>query len=171
MYSYNRFCNRTQVFMSTWSKFVKNLSIIETYSQTEKITCMWRWSTPENSFLAFIDELWKTQKIRILNKWNKIAVDIIILHMYTKNHNHMRYSSWDMEGKFIFFVVILGQFLPFTPPPPPPPPNNPDNQNFQRMKKASPGDIIILNLRNKKHNQMMYAYSGMERNRHKFLSF
>ena len=31
------------------------------------------------------------------------------------------------------------------------------------MKKA-PGDVIILNLSNKKHNNMMYAYSDMECN-------
>ena len=74
---------------------------------------MWRWSTPENSFLAFIDELWKTKKIRILNKWNKIAGDIIILHMCTKNHNHMRYSSWDMEWEFFFghFGPIFALYL------------------------------------------------------------
>ena len=43
----------------------------------------------------------------------------------------------------------------------PPLPNNPENQNFEKMKKAS-GDVIILNLCNKKHDQMMYAYSDME---------
>ena len=29
-------------------------------------------------------------------KMNKIAGDIV-LHMCIKNHNHMRYGSWDME--------------------------------------------------------------------------
>ena len=33
-----------------------------------KITHMWRWGTPQNYLLAFIDKLWKTQKIRILKK-------------------------------------------------------------------------------------------------------
>ena len=42
-------------------------------------------------------------------------------------------------------------------PTPPPPPNTSENQNFGKMKKAS-GDGTILNLCNKKHNQMMYAY-------------
>ena len=46
-------------------------------------------------------------------------------------------------------------------------PNNPENQNFEKMKKAS-GDVIILNLCNKKHNQMMYAYSDMECDRQFF---
>ena len=64
-------------------------------------------------------------------------------------------------------VNILGHFLPVTSPPPP---NNPENQNFEKMKKTS-GDVIILNLCNKKHDQIMYAYSDMECNRHNFLSF
>ena len=39
------------------------------------------------------------------------------------------------------------------------------------MKKAF-GDVIILNLCNKKHDHMMYAYSDMEcLHRHNFLSF
>ena len=38
------------------------------------------------------------------------------------------------------------------------------------MKKA-PGDVIILNLCNKKHDHMMYAYSDMECDRHNFLPF
>ena len=131
----------------------------------KKITHMWRrWSTPQNFLLAFIDELWKTRKIRILKKWKKIAGDIIILHMCTKNHNHMRYSSWDKEWDRIIchfgpFFALLHSL-----------PNNPENQNFQKMKKAS-GDVIILNLCNKKHNHMMYAYSDMECNRHSSLSF
>ena len=34
-----------------------------------KITHMWKkWDTPQNFLLAFIDELWKTGKIRILRK-------------------------------------------------------------------------------------------------------
>ena len=67
--------------------------------------------------------------------------------------------------------VILDNFLPFHPPPPTPfHCNNSENQNFEKMKKAS-GDVIILNLCNKKHNQMMYAYSDMECDRHNFLSF
>ena len=50
------------------------------------------------------------------------------------------------------------------------PPSAPTQKNFEKKKKAS-GDVIILNLCNKKHNQMMYAYSDMECDRYKFLSF
>ena len=38
--------------------------------------------------------------------------DIIILHMYTINNNHIMYSSWDMERDKQFFV-ILDHFLSF----------------------------------------------------------
>ena len=80
---------------SNWDKI--------SHSLTKRITHMWgRWDTPQNFLLAFIDELWKTWKIRILKKWKKIAGDIIILHMCTKNHNHMRYSSWDTKWDRIF---------------------------------------------------------------------
>ena len=40
---------------------------------------------------------------QFLKKWKKKPGDIIILHMYTLNHNHMMYSSWDMECNTIFF--------------------------------------------------------------------
>ena len=51
-------------------------------------------------------EFWKNEK-----KKKKIAGDIIILHMCTKNHNHVRYSSWDTEWEFFchfgpFFALL-----------------------------------------------------------------
>ena len=53
----------------------------------------------------------KNPKIRILQKCKKFQ-DIIILHMCTKKHDHMRYSSWDMEMIFLSFWAI---YCPFTP--------------------------------------------------------
>ena len=105
-------------------------------------------------------------KNQTFEKMKKIAGDIIIFHMCTKNHSHLMYSSWDTKWDRIFFV-ILGHFCPFNSLPP----NNRENQNFEETKKAF-GDVIILNLCNKKHDHMMYAYSDMERShRHIFLSF
>ena len=116
--------------------------------------------------LAFIVELWKIWKIRILKKWKKkTAGDIIILHTCTKNHNYLRYSSWDTAwDKFVLSFWAI--FCPL----PHPQPNNSENQNFGKRKKASK-DVIILTLCNKKHDKMMYPYSDMEWNRHNFLSF
>ena len=91
---------------------------------------MWRMcSKPNYEVSAFIDELWKPCNIRILKKWKKKknAGDIIILHMYTKNHIHMRYSSWDT--KWDNFFCHFGPFFAFYPSFPPPP-NKLENQNF-----------------------------------------
>ena len=109
----------------------------------------------------------KNQKNYTFEKMKKIARDIIILHMCTKTHNHMKYSSWDTKRDRIFC-----HFWPFFCFIHPLPPNNPQNQNLKKMKKTS-RDVIILNLCNKKkHDHMMYAYSDMEcLDRHNFLSF
>ena len=95
----------------------------------------------------------KNLKNQNYEKMKKIVWDIIILHMCTKIHNHMRYSSWDTEWcKFCHFGPFFALYSPL---------NNPENQYFEKMKKAS-WYAIILNLCNKKHNHMMYAYSDME---------
>ena len=44
----------------------------------------------------------------------------------------------------------MGHFLPFYLP------NSPKNQNFEKMKKT-PGDLIILHMRTKNYDQMMYT--------------
>ena len=54
-----------------------------------------------------------TQKIKTLKKLKKkkknTLMEVSFLHMCTKNHYHMTYSSWDMEcGRH-----NLGHFLPF----------------------------------------------------------
>ena len=61
-----------------------------------------------NFNLAFIDELWKTRKIRILRKWKKL-LEISSFYTCTKNHNHMKYSSWDTEwdSHFELFFALL----------------------------------------------------------------
>ena len=41
--------------------------------------------------------------------------DIIILHMWTINHNHMMYGSWDMKRDGQNFLSFWTIFCPFTP--------------------------------------------------------
>ena len=85
-------------------------------------------------------------------------------HVYQKpQSNEVQFLRYRVRRNFF---VILGNFLPFYTHPP----NNPENHNFEKMKKVS-GGVIILNLCNKKHNHMMYAYSDMKCDRHNFLSF
>ena len=127
-----------------------------------KITHMWRrWGGPPQNFLmVFIDELWKTLKSDFWKNEKTFTGDLIILHICTKNHNHMRYSSWDTEWDIFFchfgsfyncvsqmtiiwcmvpeilsnthdFLSIWAIFCLFTSS------NNPENQNFEKMKKNS----------------------------------
>ena len=67
-------------------------------------------------------------------KMKKIAGGIIILHMFTKNHDHMMYASWDVECNRHNVLSFWTIFLPFYPT------NNPENQNFEKMIKT-PGEI------------------------------
>ena len=50
-------------------------------------------------------EFWKNEKI---------AGDIIILHKWPINHNHIRYGSWDMEWDRQNFLPFWAIFCPFT---------------------------------------------------------
>ena len=110
----------------------------------------------------------KNQNFEKMKKWKKKKKMLEISPFYTcapKNYSHMKYNSWDTELELI--LPFWAIFCPFIRLPTPP---NPENQHFEKMKKAS-GDVIILNLCNKKHDHMMYIYSYMGCNRHNFLSF
>ena len=85
----------------------------------------------------------------------KIAGDIIILHKYTKNHSHVRHSSWYTEWDRQNYLSFWATFCPFYTL------STQKNQNFKKMKIAS-GDVIILHICTKNHNHMMYASWDME---------
>ena len=127
---------------------------------------MWGSSgTPHNFLLAFIDEFWKTGKIRLLKKWKNL-LEISSFYTCVPKTTIM----WDTvpkmqsETELLSFWAIFCLFNSLHL-------NNPEKLNFEKMKKAF-GDVIILNLCNKKHDHMMYAYSDMEcLHRHNFLSF
>ena len=97
-----------------------------------------------------------------LEKLKKGSWDVIILHMCTKNHDHMMYGSWDIRHNGQFFV-ILAIFCTLT------------LLTTQKSKfwknNENPGDSIILHLCTTNDNHMMYGSSNMEHNRHNFLSF
>ena len=68
----------------------------------------------------------------------KLAGNIIIFHMCTKNHNHMMYGSWDTEWdrqKFLSFWTIFSLL---------PPPLMILNIKILKKMKKMPGDIILL---------------------------
>ena len=45
----------------------------------------------------------------------KESGDVIILHMCTKNHNHIMYAFWDMECDWYCFLSFWTIFCPFLP--------------------------------------------------------
>ena len=47
------------------------------------------------------------------NPMKKTPGDIIILHMWTINENHMMYDTWDMEWDTQIFFLILDHFFAF----------------------------------------------------------
>ena len=80
----------------------------------------------------------------------KIAGDIT-LHKCTKNHNHMRYSSWDTEWDKQNFLSFWGIFCHFNTP----------SLEMSLFYTCVPQITII----------MMYASWDMEYDRHNFWSF
>ena len=93
-----------------------------------KITQMLRrWATSQNFLLAFIDQLWKTQKVRILKKWKKL-LDIAPFYTCVPKTTIIWGTFPQIRNETNFFV-ILGHFLPFEPP------NSSKNENFKKIKK------------------------------------
>ena len=127
-------------------------------------TCEEGDDTPQNFLLAFIDELWKTWNIRILKRWKKNCRRYnYFTHVYQKPQSYeVQFQRYKVRQKILSFWAIFSLLSP--------PTNNPENQNFEKMKKAT-GDVIILNLCNKKHDHMIYGYSDMGCVRYNFLSY
>ena len=84
----------------------------------------------------------------------KFAGDINILHMCTKNHDHMLYCSWDMARDrcncYFSFWAIFCLFTPLTA----------QKTKFLKKwkKKKMPGDIIILRMCTKNYDQMFGSW-------------
>ena len=67
----------------------------------------------------------------------KTPGDIIILHKYTKNYDHMLYCSWDVvrDRCNCYFSFLL--YLPFYHLPPPPPLTPPKKWKFQKNSQQN----------------------------------
>ena len=97
-------------------------------------------------------------------KLKKIATDIIILHMYTKNHNHMMHASWKMEcnkQKFLSFWTI---FCPFTTQ------LTPKLKIWKKCTKR-PRNIIFLHMGTINEDHVMYGSSDIRHKKQSFWSF
>ena len=95
----------------------------EIWSATDVIFCHF------GLFFALLTP--NNQKSQNFEKMKKTPGDIIILHLCTRNDNHMMYGSSDIKhNRHNFFFFHFVYFLPFYPV------NNPKNQNFEKMKKT-----------------------------------
>ena len=108
-----------------------------------------------------------TQKNQNFEKRNKMPRSIIILHLCTTNHNHMMYGSCDIEQDIIFchFGLFL-HFYPLTSPK-----IKIIKNSKKKKKKKTPGDTIILHMRNINENHMMHGYWDMDCDRQNFCHF
>ena len=79
----------------------------------------------------------------------KAPGDIILFQLCTINEDHTIFASRDIRHEGQFFN--LGHFLPFDPP------NKPKSQNFEKMKKKTPGYIIIIHLSTTNDNHIMHG--------------
>ena len=78
---------------------------------------MWRrWSTPQNLLLAFIDELWKTQKIRISKKWKK-KKKLLVYHHFTQVYQKAQWGTVpEIRSEKNIFLSFWAIFCPLIPP-------------------------------------------------------
>ena len=85
------------------------------------------------------------------------------IHVYHKSRSYDIWFPRYKEQRPVF--CHFGPFLPFDPP------NNPKNQDFEKIKKKTPGDIIILHLHTRNNDHMTYGSWYIEHERQNFLSF
>ena len=97
-------------------------------------------------------------------KEKKIGGDIIILHIWTKNLNHMMYGSWDTKREWQNFLSIWAIFCPFTIL---------TNRKIKILKieKTLLEMPSFFHMCTKNHNHMMYGSWDIDFDRHNFLSF
>ena len=96
---------------------------------------------------------------KINNAWRYYHFTLVYHKCWSYGVWLLRYQAWQ---NFLLFWAIS---LPFDPP------NNPKNQNFEKIKKKTPGDIIILHLYTANVDHMMYGSWDIKRGRQNFLSF
>ena len=129
--------------------------ILRTKNPDDMIYSSWDnrvWQTEIGNYGSFFTllppPLLKTQQIRNLKKWRKkkIAGDIIILHMCTKNTIIWGTVREIQSETDRIFCHLWSFFTPY----------NPQNQNFEKMKKVI-AYVIILHMCTINHDHMIYA--------------
>ena len=118
-----------------------------------------RWGTPEKFLLAFLDELWKTWKIKILKKKKKKSYTCV------PKATIMRFLRYRVR----IFFVILGHFLPFYLPPR----NNPEQKTKIWKNEKSIWRCHHFELEQQKTNDdhMKNGFLDIEHDIQNFFSF
>ena len=95
----------------------------------------------------------------------KTSEDIIILHLCTKNRNHMMFSSWDMMWDRQDFLSLWVIFCPFTSPL-----KWSQKSIFWQNEKKMPGDISLLHTWDINEDHMIYGYWNRRCDRQNFFA-
>ena len=109
---------------------------------------------------------WQTGKSKFQNWKKHLDTDIIILHNWTINDNHMMYDFWDVEHDRQNFLSFWTVFCPLDYGP-----NGPRKSKFWKNEKKVPEDIIILQMCTINDSHMMYGFWDIECSGQNFLSF
>ena len=147
--------------ISSFYTSVSKITIIwgtvpEIRSQTDRVYCHF------GPYLAVLHS--REWGKSIFQKLKKTSGDVIILHMCTKNHNHMMYLFWDIGYERHNFLSFWAIFCPFTPLLTP-------KIKIWNTRHKNPGDIIILHMCAINENHMMYGSWDIRHNKQNFLSF
>ena len=142
------FCSFTAQKIKISQKWKKTLDISLVYTCVPKI--MIRWCTVPQKWCATDGQTEKVTHRGGCPMKKKTPWDIIILHKYTKNQNHMLYRSWDMARDGSSYFSFLAIFCSFTP-------LAVRKIKIKKKMKTTPGDIIILHRCTKNCDQMLYG--------------
>ena len=102
--------------LKKWKKYLKILSFYKHKWQSYDAWFL-RYGVQRTKCFVILDCLLPTNNPKNQNFENNLKMprDIIILHMFTINDNHMMYRFWDIECDRQNVLVILDCFLPFYP--------------------------------------------------------
>ena len=143
-------------FGTIWGKFDNSFWDKISLSWTKKLHICEQGGTHVR--ISFWNLLINFEKLEKSDFWKDEQIYWIYHHFTLLYHKPQSYEvqflRYEVRQNFLSFWAIFCPFNPLSP-------NNPENQNFEELKKAF-GDVIILNLCNKKYDHMMYAYSDME---------
>ena len=118
-------------FLSSWAIFyhftplawkknfkkVKKVPKMCTNNQDHRLYCCWDMACDGcNCYFSFWVNSLKNENLKKMKKMFVTIGDIIILHKWPKNHDHMLYYSWDMEcDRYNCYFSYWAIFCLFTP--------------------------------------------------------